>query len=138
MRFRRAVGLALVGLALSAPAAAAWEKLPYTRLKPNDSEVFSPQATPGIPFSLKSPLERMIVSVLVSPSPVTGLDGLIVPGDSFRLLESNVNLGQYSGLSNGAPLWWTSRPGRYYWQVMAVTRPPVHVYFGPVKSLRVG
>jgi hypothetical protein len=138
LRFRRACLLGLAVFAVAASSASAWEKLPYTKLKPNDFEVFSPQALPGIPFKLKSPVEHMIVTTVVSPSPVTGLDGLLVPGDSFRLPELRSQLGTYEGLSNAAPMWWTTTPGTYYWQIVAITRGARHVYFGPVKRINIG
>lgn len=138
MRLRLAMGLALAILAMLAPSASAWERLPYKKLNPNSRETFSPQGLPGIPFSLTSPVERMTVTVLVSPSPSPGLDGLIVPGDAFPLQEKADDRGNYRGISNGAPMWWTTRVGTYYWQIMAVTKPPVHVYFGPVRSFRIG
>jgi hypothetical protein len=137
-RFRRSLLLGLAALAAAAPTAGAWEKLPYSKLKPNDAEVFAPQSLPGIPFSLKSPVEHMIVTTLVSPSPATGLDGLILPGDTFRLPELTNNLGTYAGLSNAAPMWWTTKAGTYYWQIVAITRDARHIYFGPVKRINIG
>jgi hypothetical protein len=124
------------------------EPLPITSATPANGASIPQSGSQRVPFTLVSTAQHMSLSVRVSSQNTLGQNGTLSDLhmlDFFALAESITDPGNYSGVSNVAPGWWTNYPGTYYWQLFgeqsyydqATMSIVCHAYAGPVFTITV-
>jgi hypothetical protein len=137
--------IAVIVLGVLSASARSAEPLPVASVSPVDGATL-PIASKPIAFEwVNSNPEQhffQVRVVLSTQSPPVGSDGLLTDftADVFALFNSEAEptifRGQSNYVANGS--WWNTKPGTYYWQIMATSLPPSFVsYLSPVYTLTI-
>jgi hypothetical protein len=125
------------------------ETLPITASSPADGASIAPAGSLPVSFALVSPAPLPGLTVRVTSQNPLGQNGTLSDlghtVDSFALGDSTTDPGNYRGVSNKGPSWWTNYPGTYYWQMFgqethfdpATHSIVCHAYASPVYTLTI-